>query len=60
MGAGMADPGEGGDGDLLCFVMRENFLIIFIQIFLINSLIFSDEKSCWRGKDGKSVIKLFY
>jgi hypothetical protein len=26
-----------------CFVMRENFLIIFIQIFLINSLIFSDE-----------------
>lgn len=50
MGAGMADPAEGGDGDLLCFVMRENFLIIFIQIFLINSLIFSDEKSCWRGK----------
>lgn len=49
MGAGMADPG-GGDGDLLCFVMRENFLIIFIQIFLINSLIFSDEKSCWGEK----------
>lgn len=34
----------GCDGDLLCFVMRENFLIIFIQIFLINSLIFLDEQ----------------
>lgn len=33
------------DGDLLCFVMRENFLIIFIQIFLINSLIFLDERA---------------
>lgn len=48
----------GEDGDLLCFLMRENFLIIFIQIFLINSLIFwaNERGSRWRA----NVIKLFY
>lgn len=47
-------PEEGGNGDLLCFLMRENFLIIFIQIFLINSLIFwtnerTNERPRWRA-----------
>lgn len=43
------------DGDLPCFVMRENFLIIFIQIFLINSLIFLDERARPRLGDGEKV-----
>lgn len=56
---------EGGDGDLPCFVMRENFLIIFIQIFLINSLIFFGRSAGGRAalsgsEMEKSVIKLFY
>lgn len=60
MGAARASGWMGGDGDLPYFVMRENFLIIFIQIFLINSLIFfgRSESSREIRRDGEKCNQI--